>query len=263
MVGTDRRRPRRPQLGLVATIQSVPQRAVLRNRRDRAACDGQTASVAVLIDEPRWWFRGRRWCHLVSDASLDELHDFAEPASASPGGRSRATTTTSPRSTARTWWRAGAVEVESRELVRRLRAAGLRLTPAQRRAMTAADSPRRPPGRLAEQVAGAPGRARPRRAVDDEPLEELDAGRVGEVAGLQPAVTVVVERAATGADRGHDERAPAAGLGDRVGQALDDVEDGVGVLGAVDDDDGAAAVVVVEDEGDRLAPWPAGAWRAG
>ena len=32
---------------------------------------------------------------------------------------------------------AGAVEVESRELVRRLRAAGLRLTPAQRRARSA------------------------------------------------------------------------------------------------------------------------------
>ena len=33
--------------------------------------------MAVLIDEPRWWFRGRRWSHLVSDTSLDELHAFA------------------------------------------------------------------------------------------------------------------------------------------------------------------------------------------
>ena len=33
--------------------------------------------MAVLIDEPRWWWRGRRWCHLVSDTSLRELHDFA------------------------------------------------------------------------------------------------------------------------------------------------------------------------------------------
>ena len=34
--------------------------------------------MAVLIDEPRWWFRGRRWSHLVSDESLDELHAFAD-----------------------------------------------------------------------------------------------------------------------------------------------------------------------------------------
>ena len=35
------------------------------------------AAVTVLIDEPRWWFRGRRWSHLVSDSDLDELHAFA------------------------------------------------------------------------------------------------------------------------------------------------------------------------------------------
>ncbi|MEJ7720218.1 MAG: DUF4031 domain-containing protein [Ilumatobacteraceae bacterium] len=33
--------------------------------------------MTVLIDEPRWWHRGRRWCHLVSDSSYDELHEFA------------------------------------------------------------------------------------------------------------------------------------------------------------------------------------------
>ena len=32
----------------------------------------------MLVDECRWWFRGRQWCHLVSDESLDELHAFAE-----------------------------------------------------------------------------------------------------------------------------------------------------------------------------------------
>ena len=36
--------------------------------------------MAVLIDEPRWWFRGRHWSHLVSDRDLDELHAFAEAA---------------------------------------------------------------------------------------------------------------------------------------------------------------------------------------
>ena len=36
--------------------------------------------VTVLIDEARWWWRGRKWCHLVSDESLDELWAFADAA---------------------------------------------------------------------------------------------------------------------------------------------------------------------------------------
>ena len=39
--------------------------------RNRLAC------VVILIDEPRWPAHGRLWAHLVSDASLDELHAFA------------------------------------------------------------------------------------------------------------------------------------------------------------------------------------------
>ena len=37
---------------------------------------GQTGTVAVLIDTPVWPWRGRRWSHLVSDVSYDELHAF-------------------------------------------------------------------------------------------------------------------------------------------------------------------------------------------
>jgi hypothetical protein len=89
--------------------------------------------MAVLIDEPRWWWRGRRWCHLVSDTSLDELHDFAArvdiPRRAFQGDHYDIPEEHRPDVVA-----AGAVEVGSRELVRRLRAAGLRLTPAERRA---------------------------------------------------------------------------------------------------------------------------------
>ncbi|MET0144850.1 MAG: DUF4031 domain-containing protein [Ilumatobacteraceae bacterium] len=89
--------------------------------------------MAVLIDEPRWWFRGRKWCHLVSDTSLAELHDFAAglgiPRPGFQGDHYDIPEELRPDVVA-----AGAVEVESRELVRRLRAAGLRLTPAQRRA---------------------------------------------------------------------------------------------------------------------------------
>jgi hypothetical protein len=91
------------------------------------------ASVTVLVDEARWPWRGRRWCHLVSDESLDELHDFAArlgvPRRSFQGdhydlheeGRARAL-------------QLGAVAVPSRELLGRLRAAGLRLSPAARRA---------------------------------------------------------------------------------------------------------------------------------
>ena len=33
--------------------------------------------MAILVDTPIWPFRGRLWCHLVSDTSYDELHDLA------------------------------------------------------------------------------------------------------------------------------------------------------------------------------------------
>jgi hypothetical protein len=86
----------------------------------------------ILLDEARWWFRGRRWCHLVSDESLDELHDFADglgiPRRAFQGDHYDLPEEWRDEAIAR-----GAVVVPSRELVRRLRAAGLRLTPDQRR----------------------------------------------------------------------------------------------------------------------------------
>lgn len=91
------------------------------------------ARVTVLIDEPRWWYRGRRWSHLVSDTSLDELHAFAAtigmPRRAFQGDHYDV-----PEEHRDDALAAGANLVESRELVRRLRAAGLRLSPAQRRA---------------------------------------------------------------------------------------------------------------------------------
>jgi hypothetical protein len=89
--------------------------------------------VAILIDEPRWWFRDERWCHLVSDVSLDELHAFADSVGI-PRRGFQGDHYDVPESYRPAMVTAGAVEVESRELLRRLRAAGLRLTPAQRRA---------------------------------------------------------------------------------------------------------------------------------
>ena len=89
--------------------------------------------MTVLIDEPRWWHRGRRWSHLVSDLSLDELHAFADRVGI-PRRGFQGDHYDVPEEHHEHLRTAGAELVESRELVRRLRAAGLRLSPAERRA---------------------------------------------------------------------------------------------------------------------------------
>jgi hypothetical protein len=89
--------------------------------------------VTVLIDEARWWWRGKKWCHLISDSSYDELHDFAERVGI-PRRGFQGDHYDVPEEYREDLIAAGAEQVESRELVRRLRAAGLRLTPAERRA---------------------------------------------------------------------------------------------------------------------------------
>ena len=93
--------------------------------------------MTILIDEARWWHRGRRWCHLVSDASLDELHAFAA-ANGIPRRGFQGDHYDIPEDYRDDLIDAGATVVESRELLRRLKAAGLRLSPAQRRATSAA-----------------------------------------------------------------------------------------------------------------------------
>jgi len=77
------------------------------------------------VDDARWEWRGLRWAHMVSDVSYDELHDFARALGKRRLGfqgdhydidandRERAADL-------------GATAVDSRELVRRLRGAGLR-----------------------------------------------------------------------------------------------------------------------------------------
>ncbi len=79
----------------------------------------------ILVDEAIWPWRGRRWAHLVSDADLDELHDFAArlgiPRRAFQGDHYDVPTEGRARAL-----ELGAVPVGARELVRRLRAAGLR-----------------------------------------------------------------------------------------------------------------------------------------
>ena len=86
--------------------------------------------MAILVDDARWPWRGTTWCHLVSDSDLAELHDFARQLGCRRVGfqgdhydidvisRERAI-------------ELGATPCTSRELVRRLKAAGLRLRPSQ------------------------------------------------------------------------------------------------------------------------------------
>jgi Protein of unknown function (DUF4031) len=85
----------------------------------------------ILVDEALWSWRGRRWAHLISDRSLDELHRFAArlgvPARAFQGDHYDI-----PSEVRAEALRLGASGVTSRELVFRLRAAGLRLPPATR-----------------------------------------------------------------------------------------------------------------------------------
>jgi Protein of unknown function (DUF4031) len=91
------------------------------------------SGVAVLIDEPIWWFKGRRWSHLVSDVSYDELHDFADRAGI-PRRGFQGDHYDVPEEYFDDLIGAGAQLTSSRELLRRLRAGGLRLSPAERRA---------------------------------------------------------------------------------------------------------------------------------
>jgi len=79
----------------------------------------------ILIDAPLIPWRGRLWSHLVSDTSYDELHAFA----AGLGVPDRAFDRDHydvPEELFQPALDAGAELVRSRDLVRRLSAAGLR-----------------------------------------------------------------------------------------------------------------------------------------
>ena len=87
--------------------------------------------MTVLLDRPRWPAHGTLWAHLVSDTSLAELHEFA----ARCGVPRRAFDLDHydvPAERHADLLAAGAQDVTGHELIRRLRAGGLRVPAVDR-----------------------------------------------------------------------------------------------------------------------------------
>jgi len=87
-------------------------------------------AMTILVDEARWPWRGTYWCHLVTDSDLVELHDFAAQLGSRrvgfQGDHYDIDVVTRDLAI-----ELGAKPCDSRELVRRLKAADLRLRPSQ------------------------------------------------------------------------------------------------------------------------------------
>lgn len=81
--------------------------------------------MAILVDPATWPWRGRLWAHLVSDSDYEELHEFAArlgiPRDGFQGDHYDVPTELRLRAI-----ELGARPVRAREIVRALRAAGLR-----------------------------------------------------------------------------------------------------------------------------------------
>ncbi|MFM7262456.1 MAG: DUF4031 domain-containing protein [Acidimicrobiales bacterium] len=92
----------------------------------------------ILVDGCVWPHRGLLWCHMISDVSIDELHAFADfievPRRGFQGDHYDLPEHVRQRAVFH-----GALEVDSREIVARLRVSGLRLTPRDRRLQSVAE----------------------------------------------------------------------------------------------------------------------------
>ena len=95
--------------------------------------------MTVLIDPPRWPAHGRVWSHLVSDESYDELHAFAAAQNIPARGFDHDHYDV-PVERYQTLVDAGAVPVDSRELLQRIGRAGLRQPKRDRRTPTSTQS---------------------------------------------------------------------------------------------------------------------------
>ncbi len=95
----------------------------------RGRCGPYREPMTILVDQARWPWRGTTWCHLVTDNDLDELHEFAGVLGCRRVGF-QGDHYDIDIDMRRIAVQRGAVECDSRELVRRLKAAGLRLRPS-------------------------------------------------------------------------------------------------------------------------------------
>lgn len=94
--------------------------------------------MTVLIDQPMWPAHGTVWSHLVSDASLDELHSFAAARGLPRLGFDHDHYDV-PAARYGELVSAGAVPVSNRELVVRLQKSGLRVSQRERRGIRMPD----------------------------------------------------------------------------------------------------------------------------
>ena len=122
--------------------------------------------MAILIDPPRPEAHGRRWSHLVSDTSLDELHRFAR-AVGIPERGFEGDHYDIPEERYAAVVAAGARPTPARDLLRALQASGLRMQ--KRRGDKGVARVRRHPVRRRHV-----GRRRP----DPRPSREADEARV-------------------------------------------------------------------------------------
>jgi hypothetical protein len=88
----------------------------------------------ILIDEPIWPAHGTLWAHVVSDSSLDELHEFAR-AFGLPPRSFDSDHYDVPQEKRQALIAQGATPVTGKELVRRLQASGLRVSQRRKRGL--------------------------------------------------------------------------------------------------------------------------------
>lgn len=172
--------------------------------------------MTIWIDQPMWPAHGRLWSHLVSDISLDELHEFAARAGIPERGF-EGDHYDVPQDAYAALVAAGARATDGKDLLRRLRASGLRVQKrrSERVLVSVADAPWLPPGGRADVIASrqdeAPANtvvvriallrgdrvwvvARPGHGGD--PAGDGDRAGGGEGAGLDLPTRVVRDRSA-------------------------------------------------------------------
>ncbi|MCI9890017.1 DUF4031 domain-containing protein [Micrococcales bacterium 31B] len=88
--------------------------------------------MTLFFDPPRWPRHGKLWGHLISDSAVDELHAAARALGIPPRGFDRDHYDV-PAELRDSLLALGAVEVTNADLIKILRASGLRVTAKQRR----------------------------------------------------------------------------------------------------------------------------------